>query len=96
MSEDNINILLEGSKGKISKMFHVIPLGDNNGKFIVPEYHDDPSHIQIQNKEWWIDKFNQFGWDVANFEYKVNGVKDNWTEKYKYGNGFFTLKRLSK
>jgi len=92
MTEDDIDKMLTESKQKIRKMFHVIPLG-LDGKFIVPEYHDDPSHIQIQSKEWWINKFKEHGWDVVLFTYKVSGIKSNWTEKYEKGNGFFTLRR---
>ena len=95
MSENDIDRLLKESNDKVSKMFHVIPLGDSDGKFIIPEYHDDPSHIQIQTKEWWMNKFNQFGWELVDFGYDVIGIKGNWTEKYKYGNGFFTLRSLS-
>lgn len=95
MGEEDIDFLLKESIGKVNKMFHVIPLGDGDGNFIVPEYHDDPSHIQIQNKDWWVRKFEQFGWDVVDFKYDVSGIKSNWTEKYKYGNGFFTLKSSS-
>jgi len=90
MSESDIDKLLDQSIGKVRNMFHVIPLGED-GKFVVPEYHDDPSHIQIQSREWWIEKFKEHGWQTINFAYKVDGVKDNWTDKYEFGNGYFTL-----
>jgi len=90
MSESDIEKLLDQSIGKVRNMFHVIPLGED-GKFVVPEYHDDPSHIQIQSREWWIEKFKEHGWQTINFAYKVDGVKDNWTDKYEFGNGYFTL-----
>mgnify|MGYP003971066041 CR=1 len=95
MNESDIDKLLDQSLNNVNNMFHVIPLGDN-GKFIVPEYHDDPSHIQIQSKDWWIAKFKERGWNTVNFDYKVNGIKDNWTEKYEFGNGYFTLAKSNK
>jgi predicted TPR repeat methyltransferase len=93
MTEADIDQLLTESSKKVKNMFHVIPLGIKNGKFIIQEYHDDPSHIQIQTEKWWTEKFNNHGWEVVSFSYKVNGIKSNWTEKYDKGNGFFTLKR---
>jgi predicted TPR repeat methyltransferase len=95
MNESDIDKLLSQSVKNVKSMFHVIPLG-NDGNFIVPEYHDDPSHIQIQSKDWWIAKFKEHGWNTVNFDYKVNGIKDNWTEKYEFGNGYFTLSNSNK
>jgi predicted TPR repeat methyltransferase len=95
MNEADIDKLLSQGLNNVKSMFHVIPLG-NNGKFIVPEYHDDPSHIQIQSKGWWIEKFQEHGWEVIKFDYRVDGIKDNWTERYEFGNGYFTLSKSTK
>lgn len=94
MEEDNIESLLIEAHDRIEKMFHIIPLAIEPGIFVVPEYHNDPSHIQIQTKQWWYEKFEKHGWNVIDFQYQVNGIKDNWTGKYKYGNGFFILDRM--
>lgn len=72
-------------------MFHVIPLGNGNGKYVVPEYEMDKTHILIKDVDWWLDKFKSRKWKVKSFSYNVPGIKDNWTKKYKRGNGFFVL-----
>jgi cyclopropane fatty-acyl-phospholipid synthase-like methyltransferase len=75
------------------KMFHVIPLGDKQ-KFRIKEYHLDKSHLQINNEKWWIDIFKKNGWQLSEFSYKVDGVKNNWVEENSKGNGFFILKKI--
>jgi cyclopropane fatty-acyl-phospholipid synthase-like methyltransferase len=75
------------------KMFHVIPLGDKQ-KFRIKEYHLDKSHLQINNEKWWIDIFKKNGWQLSEFTYKVDGVKNNWVEENSKGNGFFILKKI--
>ena len=93
LSEENIDLLLTEAKHNVSKMFHVIPLGDKNNQFIIPEYHDDPSHITIKNKEWWEEKFNSFGWKLTHFNFNVKGIKDKWYESNSKGNGFFIFEK---
>lgn len=95
MTEVAIDHLLSEAYKYAGKMFHVIPLGNLDNNFVIPEYHYDPSHIQIQTKEWWTNKFKQHGWSVTRFDYFVPYIKENWTTKYKYGNGFFVLEKDS-
>lgn len=92
LDELMIDNLLIQAKKKTSKMFHVIPLGDENDKFIIPEYEKDKTHILAKTKEWWIEKFNENGWRTVSFDYNIKGLKDNWTQRYEKGNGFFILK----
>jgi cyclopropane fatty-acyl-phospholipid synthase-like methyltransferase len=74
------------------KMFHVIPLGDKQ-KFRIKEYHLDKSHIQIHDEKWWINLFKKNGWELLEFKYNVDGIKDNWIKENSKGNGFFVLKK---
>ena len=46
LTESQIRYFLKKSRKKTSKMFHVVPLGDN-GIFRIKEYHLDKSHLQI-------------------------------------------------
>lgn len=94
MSEENIDVFLDCSFSFAKKMFHIIPLGDN-GVFRIPEYHHDTSHIRIHDEKWWTKKFEEYDWKIISFDYRVRGIKDNWTKKYEKGNGFFTLERKS-
>ena len=88
-----IKIFLKKYHSLSRKMFHVIPLGDN-GIFRIDEYHLDKSHLQMQDEKWWKNVFKSCGWKVSKFEYKVNGIKDNWYKNNKKGNAFITLKKI--
>lgn len=72
-----------------STIFCVIPLGEK-GKYIVPEYEGDITHVVRENMEWWRRFFQKNGLEVRSSVYRVPGVKDNWSH-YKKGNGFFVL-----
>ena len=91
--EDGIRKLLLDAHQYTKKMFHVIPLASIDGKFVIQEYHDDPTHVTIKDKEWWAKTFKECGWELSKFDYKVKGIKQNWWEAYELGNGFFILEK---
>jgi len=93
MTEDQVDVLLEKAHDKTDKMFHVIPLADEDGNFIIPEYELDKTHILKRSVNWWVNKFKSKGWKDVSFEYQIKGVKDNWTNKYGKGNAFFVVKK---
>lgn len=71
------------------KMFCIIPLGEG-GKYIIPIYESDVTHIIRENLNWWHKKFSANGFSVVDACYKVAHIKENWS-KWERGNGFFTL-----
>lgn len=73
-----------------SAALFVVPLGDN-GRYRIPEYHCDRSHLVAEDEEWWINKFVSAGFSIKDFAYKAPGIKDNWTEKHPYGNAILRL-----
>ena len=73
-----------------STIFCVIPLGEK-GKYVVPEYESDVTHIVREDMGWWRGFFQKNGLEVRSSVYRVPGVKDNWSH-YKKGNGFFILR----
>jgi hypothetical protein len=91
LTEDQLGIFLKATRIRTSKAFHIIPLGDKEGKFIVPEYQLDVTHKLAKSARWWIDTFVNYGWKTIKFDYAVRGIKDNWTNRYPRGNGFFLL-----
>jgi len=92
LSENMVDFFLKDARRHTQKMFHVIPLGDD-GVYRVPNYASDPSHILAEDEAWWRKKFEQNGWIVKQFHYKVSGIKENWTQQFEKGNGFFVLKK---
>lgn len=74
-----------------NKLFVVVPLA-KNGKYVIPEYESDVTHVIREDEEWWIELFKKRGYDV-HFQYLVPKIKDNWSS-YKKGNGFLLCKKL--
>lgn len=74
------------------KLFVVVPLGDD-GVYRVSAYHNDVTHVIAESEDWWTETFNKSGWEVRDFNFKIAGMKENWTEKYPRGNGFFLLSK---
>lgn len=72
------------------QLFCVVPLGEN-GKFVVPEYEHDVTHVIRENRDWWLQKFELAGFAVNDTTFRVPGIKDNWAH-YEFGNLFLTAK----
>lgn len=73
-----------------NKALFIIPLGEN-GRYRIPEYAFDKTHVIIENEEWWCQQFIAIGFVVTRFEYQIAGFKDRWFNHDRYGNGFFFL-----
>lgn len=70
----------------------IIPLGDNN-QFRIREYELDVTHVTKKDEVWWVEQFNKAGFVLDEFYYSLDGIKDNWTKNFPYGNGIFIFKR---
>jgi len=68
-------------------LFAIIPLG-KDGKYISPANNLDQSHVICENVDWWINKFNDNGWELINFAYKVDGIKESHYKFYPQSHGF--------
>lgn len=76
-------------------MFIVVPLAGADGKYVVPEYEMDVTHVI----RWTLPQWTTFliehlgpGWSVS-AQYRVNGIKDNYAQ-FEMGNGFITARKL--
>ena len=83
---ENIHDLIKSFYICSSKLFVVVPLAEN-GKYIIPDYEKDFTHIIREKEQWWKKVFESVGYKV-DFTFKLSGVKDNWSH-YQKGNGFF-------
>jgi SAM-dependent methyltransferase len=91
IEERDLDTILEDFRKVCDRMFHVIPLANERGELVIPEYELDTTHVLKKSSKWWLEKFKTAGWEPVSFCHKVDGIKDNWTTKYEKGNGFFTL-----
>ena len=73
-------------------IFAIIPLG-RDGKYISPANNLDKSHVICENVDWWINTFNDNGWELINFAYKVDGIKESHYKLYPQSHGFIWSKK---
>ena len=95
ISEEELEYLLDCAKNKVKRMFVVVPLAadDKIGKYIIPEYDHDITHIIAKSESWWSKLFEKNGWKIKNFRYDFPGCKENWTCAYPKGNGFYIIEK---
>lgn len=75
-------------------LFAAIPLGEN-GTFRAPTNNMDVTHVTCASENWWQQFFNKNGWHVADFCFRVDGIKDSYYDLYPKAHGFFTLQKES-
>ncbi len=90
--EEELRVLLKGARPHVKKIFAAIPLAadDESGKYIIPAYDRDVTHIIAKTKEWWSSLFESEGWKIDSFSHSFDGCKENWMA-WEKGNGFFIL-----
>jgi len=70
-------------------LFAIVPLAEK-GKYVVPAYELDTTHIVRENLDWWKSTFERAGFTVRDASYSVKYIKENWAA-WEHGNGFFIL-----
>lgn len=80
-----LSVMLEKTK----TLFAIVPLG-KEGKYIIPAYEWDVTHIIRKDKDWWASIFENNGWKIKDFSYYVPGIKESW-KNFEHGNGFYLL-----
>lgn len=71
-------------------LFAIIPLGEDN-LYRAPANNQDSSHITCMPGEWWENFFHRCGWAVKSTQYRIDGIKDKYYERYPNSHGFFTI-----
>jgi SAM-dependent methyltransferase len=84
---ESIDSLLSVLRRISPRLLAIIPLGEN-GKYVIPDYENDVTHVIRENHAWWHERLRQAGFNDIRFEHKVRGIKENWSH-YPTGNGFF-------
>ena len=79
--------MLRGINAKV--LFAIIPLGDK-GVFRAPANNFDVTHVTCASEDWWKDLFECNGWEVQEFTFRVDGIKDSYYQYYPKAHGFFT------
>ncbi|HIE83674.1 MAG TPA: class I SAM-dependent methyltransferase [Dehalococcoidia bacterium] len=85
---EELDSTLAGIRDATDCLFCAIPLGAD-GKYVVPEYETDITHIVREDLAWWCAKIRKAGFAIQTAAYRVPGIKDNWSH-YAKGNGFIS------
>jgi len=77
ISKEQLPKMLDNFVKVAKKMMCVVPMGDF-GRYRIPEYHLEISHLIAENEVYWINVFQSHGWKVVKHCNHVSGLKDNW------------------
>ena len=86
---DRIDTILTKLNKSCIKLYCMIPLGEH-GKYIVPCYEQDETHIIRESLDWWENKFHSNNFEIIDSSYSCSYLKSNYKD-WKKGNGFLTL-----
>ena len=92
--ESELEQEMENLRGFVKTIFVVVPLGDKFGKYVASANNLDISHVICKDEEWWDNFFLSNGWDVIDFRFRIDGIKDHYYGHSPRGHGFFTLENL--
>ena len=95
MTEAELSTLLSRARPAVRKMFVAVPLAadDECGRYIIPEYDRDVTHVIRKSFMWWQRIIEAHEWHVDLAAHEFPGCKENWTSRWGEGNGFFVLSR---
>ena len=89
ISYDDIFSIVSTMRTLTTCLFAIVPLGDKHA-YTIDSYELDTTHVIRENKIWWSDLFKSCGFTTVNSEYRIPGLKDNYSQ-FERGNGFFIL-----
>jgi hypothetical protein len=89
LTPDQLKSILIKLSSLSPKLCCVVPMGDN-GKYRIPEYHTEISHLIAEDENWWSNKFEECGWRIIKECNHLSGLKDNWAY-CENGNHVFVL-----
>ncbi len=87
VAENELRPLLRELRSHTYKIFVAVPLG-NNGKYTIPEMELDVTHRIRRPLWWWAGELEAAGFPRVKSSFSMHGIKENWTRKYQFGNGF--------
>lgn len=95
ISYGDISNILKNLNKQIENLFAIVPLGENN-RYYSPLNDMDKTHLICENETWWKNFFEKSNWNIRDFTFKIEGIKDAYYKKTPKAHGFFTLKNKRK
>lgn len=84
---ENLDDVLSNLASISKRGFFVVPLAED-GKYNVPSYEHDTTHIIREDLTWWENKLKFNGFNVSFASYRLEHIKENYAH-WEKGNGFF-------
>lgn len=90
---EHIDFVFEQLSKHCRELFIVVPLGEN-GKYRIPQYELDSTHVIREDDDWWAAKMEQSFTDLIITDH-VSGIKRNWYDVNPKGNACLFGKSLN-
>ena len=87
IAEHELIPTLKFLRAHAAAIFVAVPLG-NNGFYMIPEMEQDVTHRIRRPIWWWSSRLEEAGFKNVTSSFAIRGIKENWTRKYPFGNGF--------
>lgn len=87
LTVSELDITLEQLRTVSDEIFVIVPVG-YEGKYMVPAYELDTTHVIREGLMWWRDKLWQHGYKNVEAHYCWGHLKESWIKDYPTGNGF--------
>lgn len=81
---DKLPGLLQQMRTSTGKLLIVVPMADR-GRYRIPDYEKDKTHIVRENENWWADLIQNAGFRIISTSHHLNGLKDGWHRECKTG-----------
>ena len=91
-TQEGLSELLDNICSCSDKLLACIPLGDD-GKYRIPCYHRDKSHMIAENERWWFETLDKANLNVVDSTHHLPGMKDNWYKIHEKGNMVCLMER---
>lgn len=83
--------VLKELRAVTKNIFIAVPLG-NGVRYIIPEMEKDVTHRIRQPLWWWTGLVEEAGFKIVSSAFTMPGIKENWTRKTPFGNGFIVAR----
>jgi SAM-dependent methyltransferase len=68
----------------------IVPLA-RGGRYLIPEYELDVTHVLREDERFWFDALGRAGFTLERASYSVPGLKDKWVQQRPNGNLFLKV-----
>lgn len=91
VEEADLPGLLRDIRGSSKNLFIAVPLGQDD-HYVIADMDKDVTHKIRQPLWWWAGAVEEAGFRVVSATFSMPGIKENWTRRFAFGNGFIVAR----